>query len=133
MSDFIDFETLQRSPKPNNYLVAPDGLCQASEPDMASPKLTASARGLFSQISELIAAERLWELKQSDPAALKFHFVARTPLLRFKDDVYIQIIPPSTDSVDQAASLAIYSGSRIGYSDLGANKKRVDAILEALT
>lgn len=133
MTDFIELETLRRSPKPNNYLVAPAGFCQQSEPDDEPPIFDASARGLFSKLSELIAAERLWALKYSDPEALQVHFIARTPLLRFKDDVYIQIIAPDADTVEQGASLAIYSGSRLGYSDLGANKKRVVTILETLT
>lgn len=133
MTDFIELETLRRSPKPNNYLIAPPGYCQQAEPDAEPPLFDASARDLFSQLNEMIAAERLWALRYSDPETLQFHVVARTPLLRFKDDVYIQIIAPDAEAVDQNTSLAIYSGSRIGHSDLGANKKRVVAMLEMLT
>jgi len=135
MTDFISFKTLKRSVKPNSYLLAPPGLCLASEPDQAPPEFNLTARALFSQLSEIIAGERSWGELVADPEALRLKFVARTALLRFKDDIDIMVIAPDTQSGNGAigASLAIYSRSRIGYSDLGANKQRVDAIIARLT
>lgn len=56
-------------------------------------------------------------------------FVARTKLMRFKDDIDVEIIPLS----DNRSSFIIYSRSRIGYSDMGANRKRVDQWLKVLS
>lgn len=48
------------------------------------------------------------------------HTVFTTPLLRFKDDVEFYI-----DAANQQVHFR--SASRVGYSDLGANRKRYDA------
>ena len=50
--------------------------------------------------------------------------------MRFKDDVDILVLP--VEGHDHQSTLAIYSGSRLGYSDLGTNGKRVNALLTAL-
>jgi len=121
MTDFISFKSLKRPPKPNTCLVAPDNHCLADEPDFAPPVMVMTARGLFSRMSEVIASERRWGNIEADPETLRIKFVATTGLMRFKDDVDIEVIP-----VDEGkATFAIYSRSRVGYSDLGANRKRV--------
>ena len=135
MTDFISFKTLKRSSKPNNYLLAPPDMCLAAEPDDPAPIFANSARGLFSQLSELIASERRWSDLKADSESLQLKFIARTPLMGFKDDVDILVIAPGDagGQSESGASLAIYSRSRVGYSDLGANKKRVESIIARLT
>jgi len=62
------------------------------------------------------------------------HFVTTSRLMRYKDDVDVLIL--SGDSGDpatgMASRLAVYSRSRVGHSDLGANAKRVKYMLECL-
>jgi uncharacterized protein (DUF1499 family) len=50
---------------------------------------------------------------------------ARTRLLRFVDDVEFHL------RADQG-EIAMRSASRIGYSDLGANRRRLEAVREAV-
>lgn len=135
MTNFLDFKTLTRPASPNTYLVAPEGFFDQANPDDTSPAFDKSARGLFSTLAEIIAQERRWQEVLSDPDQLKFRFVAKTPLMGFKDDVDIMIIVPEADagSTGNATTLAIYSRSRVGYSDMGANRKRVNKLLQALT
>ncbi len=135
MTEFVSFRTLKRPAKPNTYLLAPPDLCLAAEPDAAAPSFSMSSRGLFSQLSEIIAGERSWGHVVADAEALRLKFIARTSLMRFRDDVDIMVIAPDAqaNNGENAATLAIYSRSRVGYSDLGANKKRVDHILAKLT
>jgi len=86
-------------------------------------------RGLFSRLTELIASERGWGRIEADAETLRLKFVATTGLMRFKDDVDIEVIP-----VDEGkATFAIYSRSRVGYSDLGANRKRVKELIRRVT
>ena len=53
------------------------------------------------------------------------HVEARTRLMRFTDDVEFHLRP-------DAGAIAVRSASRVGYSDLGANAKRLEAIRAAL-
>lgn len=134
MADFIDFATLQRPSSPNTYLVAPDGLCQNAVPDRISPVFPHSARGLFSVLNERIAAQRRWVDLVADPERLRLKFIAKTKWLGFKDDIDIMVIAADAQAGDgeTGARMAIYSRSRVGYSDLGANRKRVDSFIESL-
>lgn len=88
-----------------------------------------TGRGLFSKLSEIIASERSFGKIETDGDALRIKFVATTGLMRFKDDVDIEVI-----ALEQGrATFAIYSRSRVGYSDMGANRKRVGKLIERVT
>ncbi len=50
---------------------------------------------------------------------------ARTRLLRFVDDVEFHLRP-------EAGEIAMRSASRVGYSDLGANRRRLERLRSAL-
>jgi uncharacterized protein (DUF1499 family) len=52
----------------------------------------------------------------------QIHAVFTTPLLRFRDDMQFLIQP---------GVIHIKSASRVGYSDLGANRKRVETLRAA--
>ena len=88
-----------------------------------------TGRGLFSKLNEIVASERSFGKIEADAEALRLKFVATTGLMRFKDDVDVEIIPPDAGR----STLAIYSRSRLGYSDLGANQKRVTKLIGKLT
>ena len=125
----LDFETFSRSPRPNNFLLAPDGLCENAKTDEASPVIALPPAQVLERLVERVEREKLWEDLQTDPAGLRLRFVAKTPLLRFRDDIDVRILP----GPDQAQSqVAVYSRSRIGHSDLGANAKRVRNLLASL-
>lgn len=49
------------------------------------------------------------------------HFVFTTKIMRYKDDVHLFF-----DQINKKVQIS--SRSRVGYSDMGANKKRVDEI-----
>ena len=51
------------------------------------------------------------------------HAVFTSALFRFKDDVEFEV---------EGDIVHVRSASRVGYSDLGANRKRVEAIRKAL-
>lgn len=129
MIEFVDFRTLERPRSPNTYVMAPDGLCERAEPDTVSPIFGLDADSLFQAVLHLVEETKDWMLQDSDSAARRLVFVAETPLLRFKDDVDVGVFP-SQDG--QGAQLAVYSRSRIGHYDFGANAKRVRSLVEKL-
>jgi uncharacterized protein (DUF1499 family) len=74
------------------------------------------------RLEAVIGAMPRTRIVSASETALRAEFTSR--LFRFVDDVDC--------IVDPAASvIQIRSASRVGYSDLGANRKRVDAIRTA--
>ncbi len=79
---------------------------------------------VVSKIKKLSGAK----LKSHDKTKKTAHFVFVTKLMKFKDDVWLEM------NVEEN-HIEIKSESRLGYSDLGANRKRVvkiRALIEAL-
>jgi uncharacterized protein (DUF1499 family) len=57
------------------------------------------------------------------------HLVRTTPLLRFKDDVYVRL-QPSDDG--QSTTFHVRSQSRVGRGDLGQNPRNIRELLQRL-
>ena len=54
------------------------------------------------------------------------HAVFVTPLMRYRDDVEFLLLPDKHE-------IAVRSASRVGYGDMGANRKRIEAIRRELS
>ena len=127
MTEPLDFATLEKATSPNRFLLAPEGLLQASEADAAAPTFTASPTEVFAALRAIVEAESAYGDVAVDETSLAIRFVATVPVFGFKDDVDAVVMPAGTGS-----TLAIYSRSRVGYGDFGVNRKRVNRILTAL-
>ncbi len=73
----------------------------------------------FAALAALVAAQPRVEIVASDARWL--HATFRTRWLRFTDDVEFLL-----DA--EARCIHVRSASRVGYSDLGANRRRVEAL-----
>ena len=127
MMDSIAFKTLKRPNSPNTYLLAPEGLCEQATPDMLSDIMSFSTEAMFEAVLDIVAAEKNWAIEAQSQSQHLLHIVVTSRLMRFKDDVYVLIRPAEAEGapLHDHCHLAIYSSSRIGQSDLGANAKRV--------
>ncbi|MEL7128066.1 MAG: DUF1499 domain-containing protein [Pseudomonadota bacterium] len=134
MMDSVDFRTLKRPRSPNTHLLAPEDLCEEAKPDRFSPILPVAPDKLFDLLLAVIDERTDWRIENVDRARGIIHFVSISRLMRYKDDIDILVLPAEAgDPAGQHGSrLAIYSRSRIGHSDLGANAKRVSQLLESL-
>lgn len=134
MMDFVDFKTLKRPKSPNTYLLAPEELCEHASADLRATPLPIYPDQLFKEILRLIDGRRDWHLEESDEDRRLISFVAVTRLMKYKDDIDILVLPAELDDSisTKGSKLAIYSRSRIGHSDMGANKKRVQQLLDGL-
>ena len=120
-----DIRTIERPSSPNTYLMAPQGYCSTAQPDADSPVFDASAEVLFDALLGYIANQSGWKITEADRARCHIDLVAATKLLKFKDDVTV-------DTLIAENRLAIYSRSRVGYHDFGANRKRVSKLVKAI-
>lgn len=122
------FETLTLKASPNQYLVAPEGLCQNAKPHLVSPIYEMSAEALEDLLSEkLLALPRTKEAMRFAEDGQRA-FVQRSALIGFLDTLIFQTYEVDTER----SSLAIYSRSHIGWSDMGVNKRRVSDLLASL-
>lgn len=124
----MDFKTLQLTPKPNQFLVLPEGFEAAAEPHARSPVFAVAAEMLAEAVKRVALAEPRTTLLSGDDAAGRYEFVQRSALFRFPDVVSVEIVPEG----EGRACLAVYSRAKVGYSDFGVNRKRIERWLSAL-
>jgi uncharacterized protein (DUF1499 family) len=123
----IAFETLQRPASSNQYLVCPPELCTAKS-DATSPAYDVPRVVLQKAWLELMAAQpRVVQIGIS-PDVSQYDFMQRSQWIRFPDIITVKFI----DLATKQSTLAIYSRSHYGYSDLGVNRKRIESWLKDL-
>ncbi len=124
----IDFATMEKSTRPNAFLVCPATVCTSSSSDMEPPEFELAASALMARAKETWAREPRLQLVDESNTDLTIRYVQRSPLLKFPDTISVKFLALS----GQRSTLAIYSRSQIGYSDLGVNEARIQRWLELL-
>jgi len=122
----MDFKTFKLTRKPNQYLVAPEGFCENATSHRTAPAFNVGPQKLEDAFADIALAEPRVTRKASDEG--QRDFVQRSALMRFPDTITFEAI----DLGGGKSTLVIYSRSAIGHSDLGVNKKRIDAWLKKL-
>jgi len=77
------------------------------------------SRGLDDLVGKVKKMDRV-SLKSYEKG-VSAHFVFTTKLMRFKDDLYLEVN-------NEKSQVEVKSESRFGYSDWGVNKDRVEAL-----
>lgn len=122
----VEFRQLKRRESPNEYLVCPANYCRNAKPDRISPEVPISAAKLRSRLDALLSEEPRTRVHVDNGV----HVVVeqRSAIFRFPDIIDVELIDVGTGK----STLAIYSRSKFGYYDFGANKRRIDAWLRKL-
>ena len=123
----VDFAQLRLKRSPNQYLICPAGYCSAQTHAVA-PEFSISADQLQAAWFTVIQAQPATEVIARNEGERQFDIETLTPLVGFPDTVTVRFI----ELPDGRSTLAIYSRSHYGRSDLGANKKRIDQWLSQL-
>lgn len=126
--EFVDFSTLKLKTSPNQFLMAPENTCLEAKVMKVSPTLPYSARELYVKIRDIASKDSSWRLSKEDESGMRLKFVVVTKVCKFKDDVDIVVISQDISE----STICVYSRSRVGKSDLGANEKRVDRLIASL-
>ena len=116
----VDFASLIRPKTPNTFLMAPDGLCQAAKVDQAPPTFPVAPAKLRQAFLSVVIAQPRVSHTLADEPQLYDDFVVRSALFRFPDLVSVQFLAHGKGG----ATLALYSRSVYGRSDLGVNRAR---------
>lgn len=124
----VIFEQLERRTTPNDALACPQGLCKAKS-DVTSPLFKSSARDLRAAFEKVIASEVEIVQVDSNEEVLTDRYIQRSRLMQFPDTVVVRFL----DQPAGQSTLAIYSRSQLGESDLGVNRQRIERWLEKLT
>lgn len=82
-----------------------------------------SAEQAWQALIRYLESDRAFTVVEQQPDYIRAE--ARTRLLRFVDDVEFVLRP-------ERREIAMRSASRVGYSDLGANRKRLERVRRAL-
>lgn len=118
------FDNLVRPSSSNHWLIAPEGF--PGSPDETAPRFPVPAQRLRAAFEEAIGALKGVREKSRDGELTRY--VDETAILRFKDDIRVQFLSMGPGT----SSLAVYSASRIGFTDFGANRRRLRRWLELL-
>ncbi|MEM7566563.1 MAG: DUF1499 domain-containing protein [Pseudomonadota bacterium] len=131
----VDFPALHAKTRPNRYLVAPPGLAPDADVDAPSPAFAVGVAALRDAFRVAIFAEPNAQFVASEGA--QDRYIVRSRLFGFPDSVVAEFISLSSPfegmPTDETSTLAVISRSRVGHSDLGANKARVQRVLGRLT
>lgn len=97
---------------------------QAQDPERRVEPLrfTGDPRAAMARLRRVVEDMPRTEIVRAEERYLHATFTSR--LFRFVDDVELLLDP-------QARVIHVRSASRVGYSDLGANRRRVEALREA--
>ena len=115
-----DFATLKRPRTPNTFLMAPEGFCPEAKLDLTPPVYAVEAPKLRQAFLSAVIAQPRVSHSLADEGGLYDDFVVRSALFRFPDLVSVQFIAGN----GKTSTLALYSRSVYGRSDLGVNRRR---------
>jgi uncharacterized protein (DUF1499 family) len=85
--------------------------------------ITASPEAAWAGVREVVAALPRTRIAAESPGYLRAE--CRSRLFRFVDDLELELLPGEQ-------RIAVRSASRVGYSDLGVNRRRVEDLRSAL-
>lgn len=124
----VSFADLRPPATPNQFLVCPPETCTRTTPGLVAPVFATDPARLRQELDRIIRADPHTELVATDNDRLGDRYVQRTAWLRLPDTIVVRYIPLDFDRT----TLAIYSRSKVGSNDFGANEARVRRWLAAL-
>jgi uncharacterized protein (DUF1499 family) len=117
----VDPTQAERTGKPNDVLVAPEG------GDIPSPVYAETPEALMRAFDAVATAQPRVSVVAGDPAEAFVTYVQRSRLVGYPDYISVKAVP-----AEGGAALAIWSRSRFGYSDMGVNRARIEDWLAQL-
>ncbi len=104
--------------------------------DLQPLALDLSPEEALTKVRRSVANMPRWQFVDSSrdadqlPGTIVVHLVRTTPLMRFKDDIEVRLIPGPNQ---QSTTVHIRSQSRVGRGDLGQNPRNIRELLKMLS
>jgi len=117
----LDPATLERTGRPNDFLVCPESFCTAAS-DRVAPILDLAPADQLRLWEELVTTSPRTRVLEVDDDRLTIHAEQQTRLMRFVDTIVVRIVPIE----EGRSSFAAYSRSELGHSDMGVNRARLE-------
>lgn len=125
----VDFQTLEIRGSDNEFLMCSERYCTASEPHAASPVIPLPLKVVRGRFFEVLALRPKIRLLSIDALADQYVVEERSKVFGFPDTVTIRFFALDDDHT----TVAIYSRSHYGESDLGVNEQRVRAWIDYMS
>lgn len=119
----IDFPSLRLKRKPNQFLMAPEGLCSVRI-HAKSPVFALSHEELESRFTDLALSEENTEKLSSreiDATNRQVEFVQYSKRIGYPDTITMQFMARD----DGTSTFAAYSRAHYGNTDFGVNARRI--------
>lgn len=120
----MDFETFTRASSPNTALACPPGLCRNAVADFDPGVFDGSDEDLRQRFTAFALGQpRVVPVYRHAQPGLptQDRYVQRSRALSFPDTINVRFIALT----DTTSTLAVYSRSQVGYSDMGVNLARI--------
>jgi Protein of unknown function (DUF1499) len=120
----VDFETFTRTATPNTALACPPGFCRNARPDFDPGVYPGSDEDLRRRFTDFVLAQPkvVPVYRHASPGLpTQDRYIQRTALMDFPDTINVRFIALT----EATSTLAIYSRSQIGQSDMGVNLARI--------
>lgn len=127
MADLTDLAAVRPTGQPNCHLILPRGW-GTGPAHRDSPIFPVEAPVLARAVAACLAKMPRTEIVAPAPDGLQFEAVERSRLFRFVDHMSVRAVPQGAGR----SALALFTRSRVGYWDLGVNRKRATRLLAAL-
>lgn len=114
----MDFRKVPENRRPNRWLICPPGYSNVA-PDEAPPVFGAGVTTLRDSWRAMVLQQPRIAVAYDEADAMEL--VQRTRIFRFADDISVAYIGLGRGR----STIALFSRSRVGYSDLGTNRRRL--------
>jgi uncharacterized protein (DUF1499 family) len=116
-----DFATLQRRDTPNDALACTPEFCAATA-DIAAPVFVRPPGEVFRAVEAALAGEPRLERVAAEEGQGMLRYVQRSRILGFPDTIDVKVVPVP----EGGAAVLLYSRSKLGRSDMGVNRARIE-------
>lgn len=127
----IDFLSLKKPTRPNNFLACTDDHCMAGRFDMTAPQIEAPIDQVAAAWDRLVAALPRVEETARSADGWQREYVQRSKTFGFADRITVRFATEE-NGADPATRVLMFSAAEKGYYDFGVNRRRVTAWLDAV-